>query len=127
LGGAANGRGQLNPMINVKAQIVQIVNDPEAPDYPNMIDSWIEGGPFKRSVMYAGSTTGTKFNNEICSPYAITWYVNKECVKVSAASFDNMCKDMKEHGMHADTHPHSCRVLLDEKWVVPAEYVTLLS
>ena len=70
------------------------------------------------------STTGQSHDNSVCSPYSITWHVDKDCHQVgillerrrllegqlaaslvstdcfagqvSPESFDNLCKQMKE-------------------------------
>lgn len=121
LGGAANGRGLLNPMIVVEGQVFQIVNGAATVD--DMLHGW-KVVDHSNSVMYPGSTTGPSHDNEVCSPYAITWHVDKVCHQVSPESFDKLCKDMKDlYKMEADLYPHGSRKLLDEKYVVKAEYV----
>lgn len=128
LGGAANGRGQLNPMVVVQGQVFQIVNGADAggvaaPMNEDLVHGWTTVD-HTDSVMYAGSTTGQSHDNEICSPYAITWHVDKACHKISAASFDNMCKQMADvYQMKADLAPHGSRKLVSPEWVVPAENV----
>ena len=74
--GAANGRGLLNPMIVVQGQIFQIVNGAATVD--DMLHGWTVVG-HDNSVMYPGSTTGQSHDNEVCSPYSITWHVDKDC------------------------------------------------
>jgi len=121
LGGAANGRGLLNPMITVQGQVFQITND--GGSYSDLLHGWQTVG-HDDSVMYAGSTTGPSHNNEICSPFFISWHVDRRCHKVSPASFDNLCRQMKEvYGLESDLYPHGSRMILDPQWVVPAEYV----
>jgi len=129
LGGAANGRGMLNPMVTVQAQVFQIVNDGTTkPEIPDMIHGWQTAAVGANGVMYAGSTTGASHTNTICSPYAITWHVDTACHKVSAAHFDNMCSMMAAtYKMDADLYPHGSRILLDPKWVVKPEFVTKLA
>jgi len=120
LGGAANGRGQLNPMIVVQGQVFQIVNG--ATYYDDMLHQWPSA--VTNGKMYMGSTTGQSHDNEVCSPYAISWHVDLDCVKVSPESFDNMCKMMKEeYDMEVDLYPHGSRIILDPKWVVPHDMV----
>jgi len=119
LGGAANGRGMLNPMVVVQAQIFQIVNDANAPADDDMLHGWSHITHDANTVMYSGSTTGPSHNNAVCSPYAITWHVDKKCRKISAASFDGLCQQMKEkYNMKSDLHPHGSRIIVDTKWVV---------
>jgi len=125
LGGAANGRGMLNPMIVVEGQVFQIVNGGE--DVSDMLHGWTVVG-HTNSVMYAGSTTGPSHNNEVCSPYAITWHVDKACHKVSPESFDKLCKQMKDqYNLEDDLYPHGSRKLVDAQFVVKAEYVKPLA
>jgi hypothetical protein len=107
LGGAANGRGLLNPMVVVEAQVFQIVNG--ADNVGDMLHGWTVVG-HNNSVMYSGSTTGPSHTNSICSPYVITWHVDKDCHLVSPASFDNLCKQMKDmYKLTADLKPHGSR------------------
>ena len=64
---------------------------------------------------YIGSTTGTTRDNEVCSMYApITWQMDRTCHKVSAWSFDQMCKAMKNNAddMSGDLHAHGARELV---------------
>jgi len=125
LGGAANGRGLLNPMVVVQGQIFQIVNG--AADVDDMLHGWTVVG-HENSVMYPGSTTGQSHDNEVCSPYSITWHVDKDCHQVSPASFDMLCKQMKEtYGMEDDLYPHGSRMLVDPMYVVKSEFVKPLA
>mmetsp|Transcript_5865 Transcript_5865/g.15470 ORF Transcript_5865/g.15470 Transcript_5865/m.15470 type:complete len:319 (+) Transcript_5865:426-1382(+) len=130
LGTAAAGRGLANPMVAVEAMIFQVVNsnDPSV-TYTDLVHGWdVIPHNGTNSVMYAGSTTGGSYNNTVCSPYAITWHVDKRCHKVSAASFDKMCEDMTTlYGMTADTAAHDSRPLVHEAYVVPADEVVPLA
>eukprot|EP00439_Symbiodinium_sp_Y106_P073035 s723_g13.t1 len=104
LGGSANGRGLLNPMIVVQAQIFQIVNGAETVE--DMLHGW----------------------TVVCSPYSITWHVDKDCHQVSPQSFDNLCKQMSEtYGMNADLYPHGSRKLVASQYVVKSEFVKPLA
>jgi len=125
LGGAANGRGMLNPMIVVEGQVFQIVHGGE--EVSDMLHGWTVVG-HSNSVMYPGSTTGQSHDNEVCSPYAITWHVDKACHKVSPESFDKLCKQMKDkYNLEADLYPHGSRKLVDSRFVVKADYVKPLA
>ena len=65
---------------------------------------------------YIGSSTGTSHNQEICSPYRVSWHVDRACNMVSATTLDGMCKVMKEvMGMKKDLYPHGSRELVDPK------------
>jgi len=125
LGGAANGRGMLNPMIVVQGQVFQIVNG--ADNVTDLLHGWTVVG-HENSVMYSGSTTGTSHNNEVCSPYVITWHVDTACHRVSPEAFDNLCRQMDEkYKLVEDLYPHGSRILVDPEWVVKAEYVLPLA
>lgn len=125
LGGAANGRGLLNPMIVVQGQVFQIVQGGETVD--DLLHGWTVVD-HSDSVMYAGSTTGPSHNNTVCSPYSITWHVDKACHRVSPESFDNLCKQMQEYyAMESDLYPHGSRTLVDPKYVVHSQYVVPLA
>jgi len=125
LGGAANGRGLRNPMIVVQAQVYQIVQGAAAVD--DLLHGWTVLG-HANAVMYPGSTTGTSVDNQFCSPYTVTWHVDKECHRVSPESFDNMCRQMMEtYNMTADLAPQGSRKLVDAAYVVNSTYVLPLS
>ncbi|CAE7598336.1 unnamed protein product [Symbiodinium natans] len=124
LGGAANGRGLLNPMVVVQGQIYQIVNG--GPTVNDLLHGWTVVG-HNNSVMYSGSTTGQSHDNSVCSPYVITWHVDKDCHQVSPESFDNLCKQMKDlYGMSVDLAPHGSRILVSPTYVVQSQYVVEL-
>lgn len=125
LGGAANGRNLLNPMIVVQGVVFQIVNGDDD-DY-SLVDG-LTKADYTSSVKYPGSTTGTSFNNDICSPYAITWHVDKKCHRVSPKTFDNLCKHMKErYDEKQDLHAHGCRKLVKPEYVVKGKFVEKLA
>lgn len=126
LGGAANGRGLLNPMVVVEGQVYHIVNDESltsSSTESHILHGWsVE--THDKAVMYAGSTTGGSHNNQVCSPYAITWHVDLKCHRVSASDFDKMCKEKAEkYGLYNDLYPHNSRVLVSPQFVVKSEYV----
>merc|ERR1719238_2436163 len=107
-------------MVVVQGQVFQIVNG--GPTIDDMVHGWTVV-KHENSVMYPGSTTGPSHDNSVCSPYAVTWHVDKDCHQVSPESFDNMCKVMKEkYKMEADLYPHGSRILVDPKWVVKSKY-----
>jgi len=123
LGGAANGRGILNPMIVVEAVVYQIVRGGEK-YHLDAFNGWNSVANRSTALMYQGSTTGTSYNNTVCSPFSITWHVDRTCHRISPQAFDNLCKQMKEvYGLENDLKAKSSRVLLDPKWVVKPEFV----
>jgi hypothetical protein len=125
LGGAANGRGILNPMIVVQGQIYQIVPAEDGGETnDDLLHAWTVTD-HTSAVMYAGSTTGQSHDNKVCSPYHITWHVDKQCHKITPESFDNLCKQMRDlYDMEYDLYPHGSRTIVDKKYVCKADYVT---
>jgi len=111
--------------IGVEGQVFIVVNtDDPSYDYPDLFKGMIIDGDFGADVaMYTGSTTGQSRSNVICSQFSpITWHVDRKCHAISASSFDNMCKTMKEQSddMSKDLHAHGSRMLVDDPWpVVP--------
>ena len=53
-----------------------------------------------------------------------TWQVDRTCHKVSAWSFDQMCKMMLDNpdDMSSDVHPHGARELILPEWAVDTVY-----
>lgn len=125
LASAAGGGKIANPMVVVEAMVFQIIAGEEIDD-ADLAHGW-EHTPHEEALAYSGSTTGTGNDNELCSPYVVTWHVDPYCHQVTAATFDNMCKQMSElYGMKKDLKPHGSRILVSSEWVVPAEHVALL-
>lgn len=131
LGAAANGRGQLNPMIVVQGRVFTIENgDPAEVDSINFTEllNGLTGLNATGKVMYPGSTTGQSFDNEICSPYIITWHVDLSCNVISAETFDNLCKEMKEvYNKSSDLKAKGSRKLVAREYVVNSTYVVPLA
>mmetsp|Transcript_30147 Transcript_30147/g.93339 ORF Transcript_30147/g.93339 Transcript_30147/m.93339 type:complete len:371 (+) Transcript_30147:65-1177(+) len=103
----------------VEGQVFVIVNDDSGKyDQPRLIEHMVDVTLESDIAKYTGSSTGTSHDNEVCSPYNVQWQVDRACHKVSARSFDAMCKVMKEvHGMYLDLFPHGSRVLVDPAFV----------
>ncbi len=103
--------------IGVQAQVFTIVNDP-AYDYPDwaMLDGWNADMAVDMAI-YQGSTTGQQDGNNTCRGTGgmVTWQVDRGCHLISAASFDELCRVMKEQrvDMSADTHAHNARETTD--------------
>lgn len=152
LGSAANGRGLLNPMIIVRALSFLVLNDDEfdvpafAPggSYDQAVQRNVNDGvdrtllrhfmdqkdvlapeatDLNNFVRYSGSTTGETYDNEVCSPYTVSWHVNTKCLEISAKSIDDYCKIMDKYGVEKDLGVHGSRKLVDAKYVVPPKQV----
>jgi len=117
----------LPTMVGVQGQVFVVVNDDLDGDgvsdsdgeyeHPRLIEGMINEDSAD-IAKYIGSSTGTSHNQEICSPYRVSWHVDRACNMVSAKTLDNMCKVMKEvMGMKKDLYPHGSRELVDPKWV----------
>ncbi|CAB9523182.1 expressed unknown protein [Seminavis robusta] len=111
---------ELDPLsltVGVQAQVFVIVND-ETYFYPQMMRGMLVDGEMGKYVTkYTGSTTGTSFNDEICSAYTpITWQVDRMCHLISASSIDKLCADMlsERNDMSGDTQPHGSRELVPD-------------
>jgi len=109
---------QNNPFIIVRAQVFVITNDPDddLPGDDDLFDGW-RADDITDAVAYIGSTTGDAYDNaRKCSPYQVTWHVDRTCQRISAKSFDDMCKTMKiEHGASDDLKPHRSRPLASDR------------
>jgi hypothetical protein len=128
-GHSVHARGLLNPMVAIEAMVFTIVNDDEHL-HEDLVHGWdLPGIDNSSRVMYAGSTTGNSFNNDDnCSPFTVTWHVDKKCHTISAKSFDQMCCTMRDtYGLKADLSPHSARRTVSPQWVVPDDEVLPLA
>ncbi|GMI00006.1 hypothetical protein TrST_g6185 [Triparma strigata] len=115
-----------NPSVQVWAQTILVVNTPVASDSDFSIDSpSMNDREFIPVSSYIGSTTGGSYNNELCSPYEVSWTVDTDCVTVSAKQLDEVCKDLIERGLEADAHPHKTRKLVAPEWTVPTSEVEM--
>ena len=81
----------VNPKVIVRGQVCRIIynkslTDVDA-DYDNFLQKWRQP-PETQGVRYLGSTTGTDFNNSVCSPLEVNWHVDTECCTLSAQTFD---------------------------------------
>ena len=103
------------------ANLYQIVNDGTSEyDVPDLVYSTLN---YTRDVVaYQGSTTGGSFDNAVCSPYQVSWHVDRACHRVSAASFDAMCADMIALGFGDDATPHASRVLVSDAYASSRVY-----
>lgn len=109
-----------NPDLRVESQVFTLVNDPTALDF-NTLDyhGKVEGGYQQadaipsntgKPVLFAGSTTGPKYNNSVCSPLQVTWSVRPQCAKVDINSVAKWCKG----NAFKEDHAHGVRKLVTE-------------
>lgn len=72
--------------------------------------------PSEDMVKYAGSTTGTTFNNEVCSPARVNWEVPRTVKYLKRDALGAFCDDNPYH----EDHAHGVRELVvDEAWLSP--------
>ena len=60
------------------------------------------------TVVYSGSTTGTSYSNDHCSPFQVTWDVKKTCGSLDIDDFSKWCSTNK----YQDHHAHGVRELV---------------
>lgn len=94
----ANGLGNCatsvcaNPQLRVVAQVFKVVEhhaDVSDLDHPMKHDD--------ARVIYTGSTTGSKFNNDHCSPYQVTWDVKKTPATIDAHGLAHWSHEHEQH------------------------------
>lgn len=108
-----------NPELRVEAQAFLVVNDSGALDFAdfayqnNVVDGLHQpktlpdgtGDP----VVFAGSTTGTKYTEATCSPLQVTWSVRPQCAKIDVNS---LYKWAAEGNVFKENHSHGVRQLV---------------
>jgi Delta carbonic anhydrase len=90
-----------NPTLRVESQVFLVVNDSRALDFKNfdIVASKArdrlqpESLPTRTGtpVTFRGSTTGSDFNEQTCSPKQVTWSVRPQCAKVDINSMQQWC------------------------------------
>lgn len=103
------------PFLRVEAQSFLVVNDPNALDFMDFIESpsttngmWQAraiptgtGDP----VLFRGSTTGPSYTEETCSPLQVTWSVRPQCARLDINSLhrwaesNNVFNETASHGV----------------------------
>jgi len=61
-------------------------------------------------VEFLGSTTGPSYNDQICSPYQVTWSVRPQCAKLNINSVGEWCKG----NVFKEDHAHGVRKLVTD-------------
>ena len=111
----------LNPDLRVETQVFTLVNDGDALDFDDLSYDGNQVNGFHQAksipnntgvpVKYMGSTTGPKFNQQICSPLQVTWSVRPQCAKLDINSLGKWCE--KENVFEED-HAHKVRKLVTD-------------
>lgn len=91
-----------NPDLRVETQVFTLVNDSDALDFSdfaydgNKVNglhqakslSFNTGAP----VEFAGSTTGPKYTEQVCSPLQVSWSVRPHCAKLDINTVGKWCE-----------------------------------
>lgn len=107
-----------NPDLRVESQVFTLVNDPKALDFNSLdyhgkvVNGYQQAdaipGNTGKPVLFAGSTTGPKYNDQTCSPLQVTWSVRPSCAKVDINSVAKWCKG----NAFKEDHAHGVRKLV---------------
>lgn len=105
-----------NPVLRVEAQVFLVVNDPKALsfaafDYGGRAASGLHQAkalPPGTPVVFAGSTTGPKYTQKVCSPIQATWSVRPACAKIDINSLNAWCAK----NVFKEDHAHGVRDLV---------------
>ncbi len=104
-----------NPQLRVETQVFLVVNDSSALNFKDFAygGNTVMGRHQAKSlptgtgdpVVFAGSTTGTKYTQAKCSPLQVTWSVRPSCAKVDVSSLyewaeaGNVFNERHSHGV----------------------------
>ena len=109
-----------NPQLRVEAQVFTLVNDENALDFSNfdyagrVVDGYHQAKSLPQGtgtpVRFLGSTTGEKYNDQICSPLQVSWSVRPMCARLDINSIGRWCRD----NVFAERHAHGVRKLVTE-------------
>ena len=110
-----------NPTLRVEAAVFTLVNDSHAEDFldydfeGNAVNGFLQPNNLPKSggtpVEFIGSTTGPKYNEQNCSPLAVTWSVRPECGKLNINTLGDWCKA----NAYAEDHAHGVRKLVTHR------------
>lgn len=92
-----------NPQLRVEAQVFVLEKNGKLKF--NDLEPVTAGGDI---VRYTGSTTGTSYSNDHCSPYQVNWNVRSSCETLDIDDFAKWCGDNK----YNDHHAHGVRALV---------------
>ncbi len=108
----------VNPDLRVETQVFTVVNDSAALDFSDFAydGNEVEGLHQAKSlpntsgaaVEFAGSTTGSKYTEQQCSPMHVTWSVRPQCAKVDINTLGEWCKA----NVFKEDHAHGVRKLV---------------
>lgn len=77
---------------------------------------FVQPTPEEARVKYAGSTTGTSFNNEVCSPARVNWDVDPQVQYLKRDALGAFC----QHNDYHEHHAHAIRdLVVKPEWLSP--------
>jgi len=92
-----------NPQLRVEAQVFLLEKDGTV-----KFNDKEPVTPKGDIVRYIGSTTGTSYSNDHCSPYQVNWNVRSSCETLDIDDFAKWCG----HNEYNDHHAHGVRELV---------------
>lgn len=108
-----------NPELRVETQVFLVVNNSKALNFADFTyDGNMVGGLHQakslpsgtgKPVVFAGSTTGPKYTQSVCSPLQVTWSVRPNCAKIDVNSLYKWAKDSN---VFKEDHSHGVRQLV---------------
>ena len=117
--GSCLSKACANPDLRVETQVFLVVNDPKALKFTDFAYAgYMVGGLHQakslpsgtgQPVVFAGSTTGPKYTQAVCSPLQVTWSVRPNCTKVDVNSLYKWAKD---GNVFEEDHSHGVRQLV---------------
>jgi len=126
--GACLSQSCANPQLRVESQVFLLANNPEdgldfndfiyegpSPDGHHQPKALPTGTG--EPVVFAGSTTGPKYSQSICSPLQVTWSVRPNCAKLDIQSLH---KWAAEGNIFEENHAHGVRPLVTARELLSA-------
>ncbi len=106
------------PDLRVETQVFTVVNDPSALNFNelsyqgNRVNGYHQAKSLPSNtgqpVRYLGSTTGSSYSEQKCSPFQVSWSVRPQCAKLDINSLSRWCKD----NVFEEDHAHGVRKLV---------------
>lgn len=93
-----------NPQLRVEAQVFLLAEDGTL-----KFNDTEPVSPKAKAVNYTGSTTGTSYSNDHCSPFQVNWNVRESCETLDIKDFAKWCS----HNKYNDHHAHGVRELVN--------------
>lgn len=107
-----------NPDLRVETQVFTLVNDKNALNFNdldydgNVVNGYHQPKAIPSNtgtpVVFQGSTTGPKYDEQSCSPLQVTWSVRPQCAKLDINSVGDWCKN----NVFKEDHAHGVRKLV---------------